>query len=174
MPQLFNRPTAESVIESVVNIHNAVVEADSTLQAYTGGFTPTTIVDDAKVLGGFAKIHSANREGFRRATFAAQFSVEETVEFINTVIATVNISIPLATQHIREKKQVFKENGLRSSVVAALALLLYDHDTFSAAAAKNFNPGTPREKLNQGIDAAGNIHNVIQSALLYYSLGLKL
>ncbi|EDU48190.1 cell wall galactomannoprotein [Pyrenophora tritici-repentis] len=174
MPQLLIRPTAESVIESVVNIHNAVVEQDGILQEYTGGFTPTAIVEDVKTLAGFAKIHSANRQGFRRATFAAQFSVEETVKFIDTVVATVNISIPISTQHLRAKKQVYKENGSRSVVVATLALLLYDHDTFTVAAGKNFNPGTPWDKLNQANDAANNIHGVIQSALLYYSLGLNL
>jgi hypothetical protein len=53
-------------------------------------------------------------------------------------------------------------------VIASLALLEYDHDTFSAAAAKNFNLVNDAKKLREGIEAVANIHEVIAGALLFY------
>lgn len=191
LPQLDILPTAESVTESVININNAVLELDAIVQNYTGGSTQTTFVEDKKVLSGVGKIHDVNRQGFHRAIFAKPFSVEDTVRFIDTVVATgmsmssteshysteltleiVNITIPNSIQNIRAKKPIFKETDSRKIVIASLVLLLYDHDTFSASAAKNFNPRTPRKSLEQGTEAAENIHDVIQDALLYYTLGL--
>ena len=84
----------------------------------------------------------------------------------------VNISIPTATRHLREKEPVFEASGFSPVVIASLALLEFDHDTFSAAAAKNFNLATEKGKLGEGVGAAGNIHNVIAETLLFYTVGV--
>jgi hypothetical protein len=65
---------------------------------------------------------------------------------------------------------VFKADGLSVVVIASLALLEYDHDTCSAAAAKNFNLATDAKKLGEGIEAVANIHGVIAGALLFYTV----
>jgi hypothetical protein len=87
VPQVL--PTAQDVTQSVINIHNAVLELDATVQAFQGGSFETAIVEGKEVLAGVAKIHTVNRQGFRRATLALPpFSVEDTVKFIDTVVAT--------------------------------------------------------------------------------------
>ncbi|KAH6846418.1 hydrophobic surface binding protein A-domain-containing protein [Alternaria alternata] len=169
VPQVL--PTAQDVTQSVINIHNAVLELDATVQAFQGGSFETAIVEGKEVLAGVAKIHAVNREGFRRATLALPpFSVEDTIKFIDTVVATVDVSIPNATKHLREKEPVFKANGFSAIVIASLALLEFDHDTFSAAAAKNFNLATDKAKLAEGVGAAANIHSVIQDTIVFYTV----
>ncbi|KAI4689671.1 uncharacterized protein J4E88_003026 [Alternaria novae-zelandiae] len=164
-------PTAQDVIQSVVNIHSAVLELDQKVQAFQGGSFETAFVEGKEVLAGVAKIHEVNREGFRRATLALPpFSIKDTTDLINTVVATVNTSIPNATKHLQEKEPVFKANGFSAVVIASLALLEFDHDTFSAAAAKNFNLATPKPKLDEGIAAAANIHKVIQDTIVFYTV----
>jgi hypothetical protein len=82
----------------------------------------------------------------------------------------VNVSIPDANKHLREKEPVFKANGFSAIVIASLSLLEFDHDTFSAAALKNFNLATNKAKLAEGIAAAANIHKVIQDTILFYTV----
>jgi hypothetical protein len=53
---------------------------------------------------------------------------------------------------------------------AVIALLEYDHDTFSAAAAKKINLANDAKKLREGIEAVANIHGVIAGALLFYTV----
>jgi hypothetical protein len=82
-------PTAQDVIQSVVNIHNAVLELDAKVQTFQGGSFETALVEGTEVLAGVAKIHKVNREGFRQATLALPpFTVKETTDLINTVVAT--------------------------------------------------------------------------------------
>jgi len=82
-------PTAQDVIQSVVNIHSAVLELDQNVQAFQGGSFETAFVEGKEVLAGVAKIHEVNREGFRRATLALPpFSIKDTTDLINTVVAT--------------------------------------------------------------------------------------
>jgi hypothetical protein len=133
---ILDLPAAQDVKQSVINIHNAVLELDATVQAFTGGSFETAYVEGKEVLAGLERIHIVNREGLRRALAALPFNVEDTVDVINTVVFTgmyrrprlgqfyatrrhlvqckVNVSIPLSTQHLREKGPVFKANGLSS------------------------------------------------------------
>lgn len=82
----------------------------------------------------------------------------------------VNISIPTATQHLKEKLPAFKEGLLIPVVIASLTLLLSDHDTFSAATLMKVNPGVGEAKIQEGADGVANIHNAIQDAILYYTV----
>ena len=43
--------------QDIINIHNAVLELDTTVQAYDGSPFPTSLVDGTPVLLGVAKIH---------------------------------------------------------------------------------------------------------------------
>ena len=64
----------------------------------------------------------------------------------------------------------FKEGLLIPVVIASLALLLSDHDTFSAATLAKVNPGVGAAKTQEGVDGVANIHNAIQDAILFYTL----
>ena len=50
-------PTGQTVKQDVINIHNAVLELDATVQAYDGSPFPTSLVEGTPVLLGVAKIH---------------------------------------------------------------------------------------------------------------------
>ncbi|KAH7341203.1 hydrophobic surface binding protein A-domain-containing protein [Pyrenochaeta sp. MPI-SDFR-AT-0127] len=162
-------PTGQSVKQDVINIHNTVLALDATVRAYNGSPFPTSIVDGTPVLLGVAEIHRVNRAGFRHALAALPFSVEDSVQVIDTVVSTVNVSIPAATTHLKEKVAAFKEGLLTPVVIASLALLLYDHDTFSAATLAKISPNVGQEKTEQGANAVANIHNVIQDAIVFYT-----
>lgn len=81
-------PTGQTIKQDVINIHNAVLSLDATVQAYTGAPFPTSLVGGTPVLLGVAEIHEVNRAGFRHALAAVMFSVEDTKEVIDTVVST--------------------------------------------------------------------------------------
>ena len=87
-PKEITLPTAQNVIDSVVNIHHAVLEQDATVQAHTGGSLLAAFVDNTKIMAGIAVVHHANRQGFRRAKMAKTFSAKDSVRLIDTVLAT--------------------------------------------------------------------------------------
>ncbi|KAF2995361.1 hypothetical protein E8E13_003104 [Curvularia kusanoi] len=161
-------PTGQTVKQDIINIHNAVLALDAIVQAYDGGAFPTSLVDGTPILLGVAKIHEVNRAGYVHALAALPFSVEDTAEVIDTVTDTVNVSIPAATQHIKEKLAEFKRGLLVPAVIASLKLLEYDHDSFSAAVLAKANTGVGEAKIQEGYDGVANIHNAIQSAIDFY------
>ncbi|KAH6629008.1 hydrophobic surface binding protein A-domain-containing protein [Boeremia exigua] len=169
LPQSF-LPTGQTVVQDIINIHNAVLELDATVAAYNGAPFPTSLVAGTPVLLGVAKIHSVNRAGFRHALAAAPFSVPDSNDVINTVTATVNKSIPAATQRLKEKLPAFREGALVPIVIASLALLLSDHDSFSAATLAKVDPGVGEAKIKEGADGVANIHNAIQDAIVFYTV----
>lgn len=81
-------PTGQTVKQDIINIHNAVLELDATVQAYDGSPFPTSLVDGTPVLLGVAKIHSVNRAGFRHAVAALPFTVADSNDAIDTVTDT--------------------------------------------------------------------------------------
>lgn len=83
-------------------------------------------------------------------------------------VVIVNVSIPNATQNLKAKADAFKESGLTLVVIASLKLLLYDHDTFSAATLLKTNPSIGEAKIQEGKDAVANIHNAIVDAIVFY------
>jgi hypothetical protein len=84
----------------------------------------------------------------------------------------VNVSIPAATEHLKGKVEAFKEGGLVPVVIASLALLLSDHDTFSAATLLKIDQAVGPEEVKRGEDAVANIHNAIQNAILFYTANI--
>ncbi|KAH9871190.1 hypothetical protein J1614_006766 [Plenodomus biglobosus] len=85
-PQLL--PTGYDVKQDVINIHNAVLALDKTVQGFNGGHFLTALVEGAPVLAGVADIHRVNRAGFGHALAALPFSVQESNDVVNTVVAT--------------------------------------------------------------------------------------
>ncbi|KAF2849611.1 hypothetical protein T440DRAFT_533080 [Plenodomus tracheiphilus IPT5] len=163
-------PTGQDVRQDVINIHHAVLALDATVQSFNGGPFLTALVEGAPVLAGVAEIHRVNRAGFRHALAALPFSVQDSNNVIDTVVATVNKSIPAATRHLKAKEPAFKESRLGAVVIASLTLLLYDHDTFSAAVLAKSNLGIGEAKIKEGTEAVANIHNAIQDAINSYTV----
>lgn len=85
-----------------------------------------------------------------------------------TQYATVDISIPNATRNLKTKAPAFKEGGLTPVVVASLKLLLYDHDSFSAAVLAKADRGVGEAKVKEGEAAVENIHDAIQDAIDFF------
>lgn len=81
-------PTGQSVKQDVINIHNAVLALDATIQSFQGSPLPTSLVEGTPVLLGVAEIHRVNRAGFRHAVAALPFNVEDSKRVIDTVVET--------------------------------------------------------------------------------------
>jgi hypothetical protein len=81
-------PNGQTVKQDVINIHNAVLELDQTVQAYQGAHLPTSLVEGTPVLLGVAKIHEVNRAGFRHALAALPFTVKDSRQVVGTVVET--------------------------------------------------------------------------------------
>ncbi|KAH7071802.1 hydrophobic surface binding protein A-domain-containing protein [Paraphoma chrysanthemicola] len=161
-------PTGQTVKQDVINIHNAVLALDSTVRSFTGSPLPTSLIEGTPILLGVAEIHRVNRAGFRHALAALPFSVDDSVQIIDTVVSTVDVSIPNATRNLKTKAPAFKEGGLTPVVVASLKLLLYDHDSFSAAVLAKADRGVGEAKVAEGEAAVKNIHNAIQDAIDFF------
>lgn len=87
---------------------------------------------------------------------------------VSVLINIVNISIPTSIEHLKAKAPEFKKGGLTPTVVASLKLLLYDHDTFSAAVLAKIDRGIGAEKERVGREAVRNIHDKIQSGIEFF------
>jgi hypothetical protein len=87
-------PTAQTVNQDVLNIHNAVLDLDATVQSFTGSPLPLSLIEGTPVLLGVAKIHTVNRAGYRHALVAPPFTVAETRKVIDTVVSTGLFSPP--------------------------------------------------------------------------------
>lgn len=81
-------PTGQTVKQDVINIHNAVLALDNTINSYQGVPLPTSLVEGTPVLLGVAEIHRVNRAGFRHALAALPFTVEDSRDVIDAVVDT--------------------------------------------------------------------------------------
>jgi hypothetical protein len=87
-------PTGQTIKQDVLNIHNAVLGLDATVQSFTGGTLPTSLITGAPILLGVADIHVVNRAGFRHALVATPFSVGDSVDVIDAVVSTGSFDHP--------------------------------------------------------------------------------
>jgi hypothetical protein len=87
-------------------------------------------------------------------------------------MSLVNVSIPASLEDLKAKAPAFKEGSLTITVVASLKLLLYDHDTFSAATLAKVNPGIGEVKTKEGEAAVANIHNAIEDGIKFFEADL--
>jgi hypothetical protein len=81
-------PTGQTVKQDVINIHNAVLALDATIQSFNGSPLPTSLVEGTPVLLGVGKIHIVNRAGYVHALAATPFTVEDSVDVVDTVVET--------------------------------------------------------------------------------------
>jgi hypothetical protein len=81
-------PTGQTVRQDVINIHNAVLALDATINSYQGVPLPTSLVEGTPVLLGVAEIHRVNRAGFRHALAASPFTVEDSRDVVDAVVDT--------------------------------------------------------------------------------------
>ncbi|KAF2034188.1 hypothetical protein EK21DRAFT_57026 [Setomelanomma holmii] len=165
-------PTGQTVRQDVINIHNAVLALDATVQSFTGSPFSVSLVEGTPVLLGVAEIHKVNRAGYVHALAAVPFSMQDSSDVIDTVVSTVDVSIPASTEHLEAKVAAFKEGGLVPTVIASLELLLYDHDSFSDAVLAKTNAGIGEAKTAEGEAAVKNIHDAIQSAIAFFEAQL--
>jgi hypothetical protein len=87
-------PTAQTIVQDIINIHNAVLSLDTTVQSYAGAPFPTSLVAGTPVLEGVAKIHEVNRAGFAHAIAAVPFGVQGSRDVISTVTETGELFYP--------------------------------------------------------------------------------
>jgi hypothetical protein len=88
LPRRALLPTGQTVKQDVLNIHNAVLSLDSTVQSFQGSPLPTSLIEGTPVLLGVAKIHTVNRIGYAHALAALPFSVKESEDVVDTVVST--------------------------------------------------------------------------------------
>lgn len=81
-------PTGQTVKQDVLNIHNAVLELDATIQSFQGSPLPTSLIEGTPVLFGVGKIHTVNRIGYAHALAALPFSEEDSVDVVDAVVDT--------------------------------------------------------------------------------------
>ncbi|KAH7385583.1 hydrophobic surface binding protein A-domain-containing protein [Phaeosphaeria sp. MPI-PUGE-AT-0046c] len=165
-------PTGQTVKQDVLNIHHAVLALDSTIQSFQGSPLPTSLIEGTPVLLGVAEIHKVNRVGFFHAITALPFNKVDSEDVIDAVVDTVNVSIPASIEHLKAKAPAFREGGLTVTVVASLKLLLYDHDTFSAATLAKFDPGVAPAKAAEGNEAVAKIHDAIAGGIAFFEADL--
>lgn len=152
-------PDAQTVTADVNAINAGVVNLNQNLEAYQGG-----LISQTPIAADFLEIEVANRKGYADANAAAPFTTTGSIALVNDVIATVGVTIPQSIQTLKEKKPLFEAAGEDGVIVSTLQILLYDHDTFSAAVG---------EKLTADQAAAvavvEEIHAAIQSGIDFYS-----
>lgn len=81
-------PTGQTVKQDVINIHNAVLGLDASVQSSTGATLPTSLIEGVPVLLGVADIHVVNRAGYVHALAAQPFNVKDSSDVIDTVVST--------------------------------------------------------------------------------------
>jgi len=182
-----NPITADTIVQDVENIHHGVLANTAATEAYEGGDLKTTIVQGAPArvhkrekpnlsiltnqpqeFATVAAIHLANRKGFVDANLAPQFNEADTRKIFNTVVDTVGESIPADIDVLISKYDNFKDSGLAPVVLSGLKLLIYDHDTFSAAVEAKAYMGNAALTA-EGVAVVAKIHDAIQRGIDVYS-----
>lgn len=151
--------TAATLISDVNAINTGVNDFRADLAKYDG-----SPISQTPLLADFAKIETANRKGYADANLATPFSKSDSKAIVQDVIETVGKTIPASIRELKAKKPLFQASGGDSVVVAQLKVLLYDHDTFSAAVSAKLTAD-----LAAGARVVAKIHDVIQSGIDYYS-----
>ena len=151
--------TAQTIISDINAINTGVNHARAAISAYNGG-----LLSETPIVTSFAEIHVANRKGYVDANLAQPFNAADSHAIVQTVIDTVEKTIPSSVEDIKLKKKQFAASGQVAIIKATLEVLLNDHDTFSAAVAAKLT-----SDLVAGEQAIKVIHDAIQSGIDYYS-----
>ncbi|KAF2720277.1 hypothetical protein K431DRAFT_285943 [Polychaeton citri CBS 116435] len=152
---------AQSVYDDITAIDTNVRKLTAALTAYNGGIRETQPTFDASIA-----VHYVNREGFRHAYESASFSSADSKRIVDHVNDSVGVSIPAGLQVLEAKKPLFDDAQVSSLVKAAVDLLKYDHETFSAVVGTKLS----LDQTAPGLAAAGKIDAALQAASLYYTV----
>lgn len=152
--------SASTIIADIDAIDAGVNDLRTELAGYTGG-----LLSETPLVAGFTEIEVANRKGYADANLrASNFSASDSTAIVNSVIDTVGVDIPDSIQELVAKKSLFEAAGQDALVVGLLDVLLYDHDSFSAAVSAKLTAD-----LTAGASAVAEIHNAIQSGINAFS-----
>lgn len=160
------RGTAQDVISDIKAIDSGVQSLTAHVSSYSSGNFITGLVNGVLVLGDVVDIHLSNRKGYLDATTASKFTADDSTAIVNVVSSTVAIDIPNSVNVLKSKREQFKQAFLTPVVIASLELLLYDHDTFSAAVLDKLTlDAATLAQANAGING---IHDALEDGIAYF------
>jgi hypothetical protein len=152
--------TANTIIADIKGIDKGVNDVRAATANYNGG-----LISTVALVPGFTEIEVANRKGYADANLrVSKFSASESKAIVQTVIKTVGIDIPASIKELEAKKAVLEASGQAALIPPLLKVLLYDHDTFSAAVSAKLS-----SDLAAGAAVVAKIHNAIQEGIDYFS-----
>ena len=151
--------SAETIVADVNAIDTGVNDLRAEIAGYTGG-----LLSETALLGGFTEIEVSNRKGYVDANLASKFDISGSTQIVQSVVDTVANDIPAAIEELKGKKPLFEAAGQNDLVLSTLKVLLYDHDSFSAAVSSKLTAD-----MNAGADAVAVIHDSIQGGIDYFS-----
>lgn len=148
--------TADLLISNVDGIDKGVESLRTHVAAYDG-----SLLSASPLLGDFLEITIANRAGFTNANLKQDaFNAADSTRIVEFVIDSVGNSIPAAVKETVAKKALFEGGGQSGLISGTLNVLLYEHDTFSAALQKKISADQVRAQA-----VVDKIHNAIQSGI---------
>lgn len=151
---------ADLIISNVDGIDKGVEHLRQHVAAYDG-----SLLSASPLLGDFVEITVANRAGFLNANLKpAPFNAADSTRIVEFVIESVGESIPAAVDETVAKKELFESNGQGELIVGSLKVLLYEHDTFSAALQKKISADQVRAQA-----VVDKIHDAIQGGIDAFS-----
>lgn len=152
--------TADLIVSNVEGINDGVKSLQSHVAAYDG-----SPLSEVPFVGDFLEITIANRAGYTNANLKpAAFNATDSERIVQYVIDTVGITIPAAVQETVAKKSLFEQGESSGLIVGSLQVLLYEHDTFSAALQQKISADQVQA---QGV--VDKIHSAIQSGIDAFS-----
>lgn len=151
--------TANTIVSDINAINTGVQHARAGIAGYNGG-----LISETPIVTSFTEIHLANRKGFADANLAPKFDAAGSKKIVQSVIDTVEKTIPASVRELKAKKALFEKSGQDTLIVSTLQLLLNDHDTFSAAVRKKLSTDFARADA-----AVAVIHDSIQDGIDYFS-----
>lgn len=89
------------------------------------------------------------------------FNSTDSAEIVQAVIDGVGNDIPAAVNATVAKKALFEEADQASIIAGTLTVLLYEHDTFSAALAAKIS----QDQQARATAVVAKIHNAIQDGI---------
>ncbi|KAF2759308.1 hypothetical protein EJ05DRAFT_527509 [Pseudovirgaria hyperparasitica] len=116
-----------AVEQGIYNIDRETRTLNTAVLAYT----PTSSIDP--ILHGWAEIDRVNRIAYDAAKTSGAFTQPESAAIATAVTRSVGVSIPVLVANVKAKKAEFRAAGYDNSILSALNLILFDHDSFSAA-----------------------------------------
>lgn len=148
--------TADLLISNIDAIDKGVESLRSHVAAYDG-----SLLSASPLLGDFLEITIANRAAFTNANLKPQaFNAADSTRIVQFIIDSVGESIPASVKETVAKKSLFEQGGQSGLISGTLNVLLYEHDTLSAALQKKISADQVRAQA-----VVDKIHDAIQGGI---------